>query len=205
VRHFADTLAYWSIPLVVALVMTTGATAADAQAPYRVLHNLSGFLNGCCNLDGPQAGVIVGGDGNFYGTTGGGGTFNAGTFFRIDATGAITILHSFAGGADAAIPVSSLLEASDGNFYGVSYSGGDLGGGTVFRTTAAGDVTVLHAFESYGCFNLLLPSSLAEGPDKSIYGTLQGGGNCAGIVFRVSPAGDFAVLHTFDICTDEVL
>ena len=93
-------------------------------------------------LDGaqPQAGLVRGSDGNFYGTTQSGGTNNVwnggnGTVFRISSTGSLTTLYSFTGTNDGAAPEAGLVQGSDGSFYGTTVNGGQGGGGTVFRLT----------------------------------------------------------------------
>src|SRR6187402_1268561 len=59
-----------------------------------------------------------------------------------------SILHSFGSvWGDGRLPKSSLIQGSDGNFYGTTYNGGSTGCGTVFEMTPAGDVTVLHWFK----------------------------------------------------------
>ena len=68
----------------------------------------------------PVAGLVQGSDGNFYGTTSGGGTNDAGTVFKISTNGALTSLYSFTGGNDGAYPYAGLVQGSDGNFYGTT-------------------------------------------------------------------------------------
>ena len=92
------------------------------------------------------ASLIQGSDGNFYGVTAYGGQSNDGTVFKVTAAGAETLLHSFAGGADGAVPQTPLTQGSDGNFYGTTPFGGASSNGVVFRVTPAGVETVLHAF-----------------------------------------------------------
>jgi uncharacterized repeat protein (TIGR03803 family) len=87
---------------------------------------------------GPIAGLVQGTDGNFYGTTSGGGAHGVGTVFKITPAGALTLLHSF-GGADGAAPEARLLQASDGNFYGTTVLGGGANNdGAIFKMTPAG-------------------------------------------------------------------
>src|SRR5207249_7576072 len=86
----------------------------------------------------PQAGLVQGSDGNFYGTTSGAGS-NGGqdTVFRISATGALTTLYSFPDVNAGGFP-SGLVQGSDGNFYGTT-------GGTVFKISATGALTTLYS------------------------------------------------------------
>ena len=95
-------------------------------------------------------------DGNFYGTTGEGGTVGAltslgGTVFKITPAGTLTTLYSF-DGVDGSDPDGGLVQATDGNFYGTNYFGGDLtcrapsGCGTIFKITSGGALTTLQIF-----------------------------------------------------------
>ena len=94
-------------------------------------------------------GLVQGNDGNFYGTTAGGGTGGSstggGTVFKMTSTGILTTLVSF-NGANGNSPQAPLIQGSDGNFYGTTTYGGPNGGGTVFRVTPAGMLTTLVAF-----------------------------------------------------------
>ena len=80
----------------------------------------------------PEAGLVRGSDGNFYGTTYFGGTNGDGTVFKITPSGTLTTLYSFSG-SDGAQPYAGLVQGSDGNFYGTTSSGGANNAGTVFR------------------------------------------------------------------------
>jgi len=85
----------------------------------------------------PIGGVIQGADGSLYGTTSYGGMpeVNAGTIFKLDATGTLTTLHRFDPERDGRFPYGQLMQAADGSFYGTTSEGGPNGGGTVFRLT----------------------------------------------------------------------
>lgn len=80
----------------------------------------------------PLAGLIQGTNGNFYGTTYGGGIFGAGTVFTITSSGTLTILYPFTGGSDGANPAAGLVLVSGTHFYGTTFGGGN-GTGTVFK------------------------------------------------------------------------
>src|SRR5580698_8457135 len=87
----------------------------------------------------PIAPLVADAKGNLYGTTyeGGnsclGGTNNCGTVFELVApaspsgTWRETILYAFTGGSDGAYPAGGLIFDSDGNLYGTTELGGDLG------------------------------------------------------------------------------
>jgi len=71
----------------------------------------------------PNAALVPGGDGSFYGTTAYGGTNGDGTVFKISTNGALTTLYSFTGGTDGRSP-NGLTQGSDGIFYGTTGGGG---------------------------------------------------------------------------------
>ena len=95
-------------------------------------------------------------------------------------------------------PRAPLIQGTDGNFYGTSYKGGDLtlSGGTVFRCTPEGVVTVLHGFTDPEGDSP--EGGLVQGSDGNLYGTTEAGGIAnLGAVYRVTLAGGFTVLHQF--------
>jgi uncharacterized repeat protein (TIGR03803 family) len=141
----------------------------------------------------PWGALIQGTDGNFYGTTNVGGA-NAcqgngcGTVYKLDASGNVTLLHSFSM-TDGDFPPAGLVQASDGNFYGTTtYFGpaGDFDYGTIFRINAAGNFATLHAFT--GTDGTPSSGPLMQGRDGSLYGTAsEGGGTGGGAVFKFTP------------------
>lgn len=179
----------------------------------------------------PYAPLIQGPDGNFYGTTLGGGTNckisgGCGTVFRITPAGKLTSLYSFCAKtncSDGAFPQAGLLLANDGNFYGTTSTGGTgfciydypMPCGTVFKITPAGKLTTLYNFCSQtNCADGGNPyAGLTQGTDRNFYGTTGIGGvgsNCqsmpgCGTVFRITPAGELTTLYSFcsqTNCTD---
>lgn len=97
-----------------------------------VLHNFGGGLDGA----NPEGALILDKTGNLYGTTTAGGSSNAGTVFKISAAGHETVLYSFTGAADGAVPEAGLARDGAGNLYGTTTGGGANGNGTVFKLTA---------------------------------------------------------------------
>jgi uncharacterized repeat protein (TIGR03803 family) len=144
---------------------------------------------------GSEGGLVLGTDGNFYGTTYAGGANGDGTVFKITPAGTLTTLHTF-GGADGRNPASSLVQATNGNFYGTTNFGGASNNGTVFKMTAAGTLTPLHSFDRTDGF---IPSGgLVQATNGNFYGTtLYGGENNYGTVFEITNAGTLTSLHSF--------
>jgi uncharacterized repeat protein (TIGR03803 family) len=176
--------------------------------PQGTLTTLYNFSDALGNIDGisPYGGVILGTDGNFYGTTTAGNE-NEGTVFKITPEGSLTVLHSFYGtdGKDAA---AALVQAAGGIFYGTTLEGGAYGSGTIFKITPEGTFTSLYSFcAQTGCPDGSLPfGSLIQGMDGNFYGTTEeGGANGVGTVFRITAQGALTTLYSFcsqTNCTD---
>ena len=151
----------------------------------------------------PEAALVQGSDGNFYGTTPGGGANNKGTVFKMTPEGALTTLFEF-GGSEAAdvgaTPRSALVQGNGGDFYGTTYVGG-IGYGTVFRITPAGVLTTLVEFTGTEGPNLGSTGSAAMvlGSDGNFfYGTTDfGGADNEGSVFKMTPEGVLTTLVEF--------
>ncbi len=95
----------------------------------------------------PYGGLVLGKDGNFYGTTSNGGTAGYGNVFKITPAGVLTSLHSFTPGTDGGSPFGGLVQATDGNFYGVGYLGGSSNHGTIFRIAPGGSFSTRYSFD----------------------------------------------------------
>jgi uncharacterized repeat protein (TIGR03803 family) len=145
----------------------------------------------------PYAGLTLGNDGNFYGTTCRG--FGNGTIFKVTTNGALTTLVSFAN--NEAYP-NGLTLGNDGNIYGTTAGGGN-GYGTVFMVTTNGMLTTLVSFNST---NGAYPSAaLILGNDGNFYGMTSQGGitnsanqNGMGTVFMVTTNGTLTTLVAFN-------
>lgn len=164
---------------------------------------------GCGDGQGPQAGLALGTDGLFYGTTYNGGASSScqggcGTVFKVTPQGALTTLHSFcarANCADGYGPLSTLVQGRDGNFYGTTARGGAHSQGTAFKIRPDGTLTTLYAFCSQtNCADGSDPrAGLALATDGDFYGTAYSGGAYSnGDAFRITSGGKFTVLHSFD-------
>jgi uncharacterized repeat protein (TIGR03803 family) len=84
----------------------------------------------------PEAALVQATDGSFYGTTGGGGSSRCnagcGAVFKITSRGKLTPLHRFVE-TDGSNPYGSLIQGTNGSFYGTTYTGGSSNSGTVFN------------------------------------------------------------------------
>jgi uncharacterized repeat protein (TIGR03803 family) len=107
------------------------------------------------------------------------------------APATLTVLHSFSG-TDGQDPVS-LIQASDGTFYGVTVYGGAAGLGTIFKIDASGNFTLLHSFSGPEGSS---PGLLIQATDGSFCGTAAGPAG-DGIVFRMDQSGNVTALHSF--------
>jgi uncharacterized repeat protein (TIGR03803 family) len=152
------------------------------------------------NSAAPDAGMIQGFDGNLYGTTIDGGTGGSGTVFEVTTAGQLTTLYSFCSQTDCAdgqYPSSALVEDQNGNFWGTTMGYAPVGYGTVFKVTADGVLTTIHAFNVTDGEEPLAGLTLAS--DGNFYGTTyEGGLNNEGTVFQITPTGTFTTLHNFD-------
>jgi uncharacterized repeat protein (TIGR03803 family) len=140
--------------------------------------------------------LIEASDGSFYGTTGLGGTHDAGTVFKITPGGAFTSVVSF-NFTNGSSPASGLIRGNDGEFYGTTEGGGGYGLGTVFRMTPTGNLTILLSFA--GNDGAEPEGLLLQASDGNFYGTTsEGGPDGVGTVFRMTPAGVLTTLAFFN-------
>jgi len=163
----------------------------------------------------PDSPLILGTDGNFYGTTSLGGivgtTFkNSGVVFKVTPSGKYTQLYAFCAQTnctDGANPYGGLVQGTDGDFYGTTQAGGqgiEFPEGVVFKVTSSGKYTLLHTFCTVAsCTDGAQPyGALVQGNDGNLYGTtIYGGVNNLGTIFQITPKGKYTVLHSFENAT----
>jgi uncharacterized repeat protein (TIGR03803 family) len=117
-----------------------------------------------------------------------------------------TVLYSFTGGADGALPIGGLTLDSQGNLYGTAACtftlfGGSPAGtttGSVFTITAAGKFKLLYNFGSGGTNGAWPVAGLVRDSAGNLYGATAGGGTAnQGTVFKLDSHGSFTTLHNF--------
>ena len=153
----------------------------------------------------PDAGLVQGADGNFYGTTSYGGVdyyLDDGTVFKITANGLFTSLISFSG-SDGIGPEGGLVQGTRwqllwhdieyGGTHGLLYDGY----GTVFKMTTNGTLNTLYSFTGGGD-GANPAAGLVQGADGNFYGTAEyGGTNDSGTVFKIMTNGTLSTLYLF--------
>jgi uncharacterized repeat protein (TIGR03803 family) len=188
--------------LTVFLLCAATAIASPAVTKFKSLVSVD-VKNGIIPI-----GMVQGLDGNLYGTTNQGGanlTCNevgsgCGEVFKMTPAGDLTVLYSFctqSNCTDGAYPNAPLLLANNGDFYGTTGEGGAHGGGTLFKITPAGKMTIIYNFCALnGCSDGVNPAApLIQAKDGNFYGTTAGNENVGGNIFKITPAGKLTTLH----------
>jgi uncharacterized repeat protein (TIGR03803 family) len=146
----------------------------------------------------PFSGLTLGTDGNFYGTTYYYGlpenVSYFGSVFQITPGGSRTYLYIFTGGSDGRYPTAPPILGRDGNWYGTT-QGDPRNPGSVYQLTKSGQFKSLHQF----VLGEMPEDPLVLATDGNFYGTTHYGGTTNnGSVFRITPAGTFTVIYSFD-------
>jgi len=186
--------------------MTNGGSTSDSGTVFKISGGMTSILysfSTAAPTNGPYAGLITDGAGNFYGTTENTGP-SGGQVFQITAEGVESTLYSFTSRKDGFDPIGLLARDSAGNLYGTTAYGGaydEPGGsspGTVFKISPSGTKTTLYSFgksandgeKPYG--SVILDSS------GNLYGTTnEGGAYGDGTLFKISSSGAMTILYSF--------
>jgi uncharacterized repeat protein (TIGR03803 family) len=175
----------------------------------KLIHTFEGSPNDGCGAEGA---MVIGGGGNFYGTTFGCGKYDYGTVFTLAPDGSESLVYSFKGGRDGLYPGAGLIIDAQGNLYGTTDYGGKIvactngfgGCGTVFELTPNGTKTVLYKFKGPPGDGYVPAGNVIMDASGTLYGTTVYGGRAGcvanlgcGVVFKLAPDGSETVLHFF--------
>jgi uncharacterized repeat protein (TIGR03803 family) len=177
--------------ILLSAVLISSVCATHAQTD-KVLYSFAGSPDGAA----PYASLVRDKHGDLYGTTTAGGAFGYGTVFKVTKKGKETVLHSFAGGSDGAVPYDSLILDKYGNLYGTTSAGGAFNSGTVFEISSSGTESVLYAFTA-GPDGTSPYGGLVFDRHGNLYGAAAGGTLGYGFVFKLSPSHTETVLYSF--------
>jgi uncharacterized repeat protein (TIGR03803 family) len=164
-----------------------------------VIYSFTGGQDG----NEPVGALSQGTDGNLYGMTTEGGADNYGGVFKMTPAGLLTNLYSFTGGIDGYNPYGALVQGTDGDFYGVTRRNAIDGvafDGTIFSFSTNGALTTLYTLNPLYNDDGEYPfAGLIEGADGNFYGTtLYSESTINGTVFRITSAGAYTTLTTFN-------
>ncbi len=184
----------------------------SAAGVYGIIHHFTLSLTDGSN---PSAPLVIGNDGNLYGTTTAGGppTAFSGTVFRITPNGAFKLLYGFNAFDDGGHqPQAPLVKGADGIFYGTTFGSASLNQqGNIFKITPAGIYTNLNALDFVkGVADGAYPSAgLVQASDGLFYGATTRGGippglfaDDAGVLFDIDRLGSYNVTHVFNKSVD---
>lgn len=168
-----------------ALLANVFSIAADGQ----MLETLHTFNDGAV----PNCSLIQASDRNFYGTAV--SYMGSGTIFRMRPDGTVETVITF-NGTNGSDPVG-LIQANDGNLYGVTRNGGTFAAGTFYCLTTNGELRTLANFDGTNGAGPCAP--LLQASDGNFYGACAGGGtNHGGGVFKATVDGSVTMLAYFE-------
>ena len=160
----------------------------------------------------PQYGPTFGRDGNLYGTTSVGGnqgcSGGCGIIYKLQPSATVcrsilcpwneTLVHTFTGGSDGALPSSSVSFDQAGNLYGTTLQGGQtgfcgFGCGVVYKVSPSGGgwtESVLYAFTG-GTDGFQPKGGVVMDRAGDVYGTSDGPtqNGVPGAVYELTPNG----------------
>ncbi len=146
---------------------------------------------------GQMTSLSLGTDGSFYGAVEEAtviGTGSYGNLFKVTPGGTFTVLHYFNGGSDGGFPFGAPIEASDGNFYGVTLGGCCLLS-TVYKYTPKGEFSAIFTFSSPQGSSA---NYVIEGFDGDLYVTCGlGGASRNGTIVRLTKGGKLVSIYSF--------
>ena len=145
----------------------------------------------------PRGNLLLGADGNFYGTSRIGGAYHVGSVIKLTPAGTVSVVHSFINNStDGTAPYGGLLDGGDGYMYGTTQTGGTNGTGTLYKVKTDGTFSTVASFT--GSNGSTPYGSLIKASDGNVYGTTSAGGSSdKGTIFKMASDGTVTTLVTF--------
>ena len=157
-----------------------------------ILHNFNSFVDGAF----PWGPPILASDGNFYGTTSGGGINGRGVVYKMTSSGTLTKIYQF-DVTHGYSPIAPPTQGTDGFLYIPVAQGGAYYCGTIIQLSTSGVINNTYSFPCGpgGSFPI---GPLVQASDGNFYSTTQDGGtNGEGVIYQVTPGLAVTVLHSF--------
>lgn len=157
-----------------------------------ILHNFNAFVDGAF----PWGPPILASDGNFYGTTSGGGINGHGVVYKMTTAGTVNKIYQF-DVTHGFSPIAPPTQGIDGFLYIPVSEGGTLYCGTILQMSTAGVINNTYDFPcgAGGSFPI---GPLVQASNGNFYSTTQDGGtNGEGTIYQVTPGLAVTVLHSF--------
>ena len=125
---------------------------------------------------------ILGADGNYYGVDASYAANYNGILYKVTPSGAFTQVAALPFIPTAYAGEGVVLQATDGNFYGIQSIGLGCGGqkGGIYKITPAGQYSLLY---NAGCH---IVNDLIQASDGNLYGVTQGG-----VIFSLTTSGAY--------------
>jgi uncharacterized repeat protein (TIGR03803 family) len=171
---------------------------------------LTSLYSFASNINGinPSNALVLGLDGNFYGSAQNSSGSGDGIIFKMTLGGLLTNLYSFTGISNGTTPAGELTQGTDGNFYGLTGRGGADSSGNFFKMTPGGLLTNLYSFTG-GADGDVPAGQLVQGTDGNFYGVTRrntiAGSLAYGTIFKITPGGALTtlyILNPFVVNTD---
>jgi len=147
----------------------------------------------------PLGDLLLTSSGKMFGTTSLGGDNNKGVIFEFDPiTGSYSKKYDF-DDVSGVFPMGTLIQASNGEIYGMTFNGGTNGYGVIFEfDPETNTYTKMHDFDEISGRNPR--GTLFQASNNKLYGlTNNGGTTFAGVLFEFDPATDvYTVIYEFD-------
>jgi len=172
-------------------VLGLAAWGAQAAPAYSVLSSVPPDIG---QVTQP---LTAGPDGLLYGATNFSFVDPLGTVYRVDAGGAVTVLHIFQG-SDGIGPSVPLVLGDDGWLYGATSGGGAGNQGVIFKVSPAGDFAIVHTFRAHVDQGLGSPhADLVPDGSGGLYGVGVAGSARDDVLYRLAADGTVTLIHAF--------